>query len=396
MTRRRGARSQGQVEGEVLQDLGRHVDWRGRWPRPVGRWSRKAPGGPGAEAVAGRLLADSNWHRQTWWPPSRPPTTYDLRRRAATRTRTTRHTPCATPVPRGWSRKESRSTGLAPPRPRELPDHQRYAHLQPDAHKAVLGAWERLDVPLHHRRMNDPPALSLHGRGRRPFTLIQGCRATSSSGRRPASPFAVERPGMGVEIALKEFAQSLTAGRGIRRESPVARTVDQSGLPYASAHCSHSSSSAAAGRAVGSRAGCAARRRGSRRPTLCLHLLDQDFRSMSLDLPLPGPAQQPRTSGVAARTCGVLLPAAGVRPTAARWFEIMQKVPQTGLQWSTVRCPCRCTGNAGTSFWQAHRVPGVPANSWSYLGIRVRDCVAVGGSPLSGRLVWHTSVKSAL
>ncbi|MEV8054069.1 tyrosine-type recombinase/integrase [Streptomyces bacillaris] len=25
---------------------------------------------------------------------------------------------------------------------------QRYAHLQPDAHKAVLGAWERLEVPL--------------------------------------------------------------------------------------------------------------------------------------------------------------------------------------------------------------------------------------------------------
>ena len=25
---------------------------------------------------------------------------------------------------------------------------QRYAHLQPDAHKAVLGAWERLDAPL--------------------------------------------------------------------------------------------------------------------------------------------------------------------------------------------------------------------------------------------------------
>ncbi|WP_306819938.1 tyrosine-type recombinase/integrase [Streptomyces sp. CA-210063] len=25
---------------------------------------------------------------------------------------------------------------------------QRYAHLQLDAHKAVLGAWERLDVPL--------------------------------------------------------------------------------------------------------------------------------------------------------------------------------------------------------------------------------------------------------
>ncbi|MEV0375630.1 hypothetical protein AB0I10_38795 [Streptomyces sp. NPDC050636] len=25
---------------------------------------------------------------------------------------------------------------------------QRYARLQPDAHKAVLGAWERLDVPL--------------------------------------------------------------------------------------------------------------------------------------------------------------------------------------------------------------------------------------------------------
>lgn len=25
---------------------------------------------------------------------------------------------------------------------------QCYAHLQPDAHKAVLGAWERLDAPL--------------------------------------------------------------------------------------------------------------------------------------------------------------------------------------------------------------------------------------------------------
>ncbi|MFE9438457.1 hypothetical protein ACFYO2_05545 [Streptomyces sp. NPDC006602] len=25
---------------------------------------------------------------------------------------------------------------------------QRYAHLQPDAHKAVLGAWERLEAPL--------------------------------------------------------------------------------------------------------------------------------------------------------------------------------------------------------------------------------------------------------
>ncbi|MEV2187782.1 tyrosine-type recombinase/integrase [Streptomyces sp. NPDC047966] len=25
---------------------------------------------------------------------------------------------------------------------------QRYAHLQPDAHKAVLGAWERMETPL--------------------------------------------------------------------------------------------------------------------------------------------------------------------------------------------------------------------------------------------------------
>jgi len=25
---------------------------------------------------------------------------------------------------------------------------QRYAHLQPDAHKAVLGAWERTETPL--------------------------------------------------------------------------------------------------------------------------------------------------------------------------------------------------------------------------------------------------------
>lgn len=57
---------------------------------------------------------------------------------------------------------------------------QRYAHLQPDAHKAVLGAWERLDVPLTIASwMILRPVPSWTGRRRLPG---QGGRATSSSG----------------------------------------------------------------------------------------------------------------------------------------------------------------------------------------------------------------------
>ncbi|MFD5656838.1 tyrosine-type recombinase/integrase [Streptomyces hirsutus] len=97
---------------------------------------------------AGRLLDDGNWRRQTWWPavegahyfdddgeqqlvPHYPP-------------HSMRHTCASWLVQKGVSLYEVQ----------HLLGHesfqttQRYAHLQPDAHKAVLGAWERMEAPL--------------------------------------------------------------------------------------------------------------------------------------------------------------------------------------------------------------------------------------------------------
>ncbi|MEU5825001.1 tyrosine-type recombinase/integrase [Streptomyces sp. NPDC047803] len=97
---------------------------------------------------AGRLLDDGNWRRQTWWPaienahyfddygeqqlvPHYPP-------------HSMRHTCASWLVQKGVSLYEVQ----------HLLGHesfqttQRYAHLQPDAHKAVLGAWERMETPL--------------------------------------------------------------------------------------------------------------------------------------------------------------------------------------------------------------------------------------------------------
>ncbi|MFF4320717.1 tyrosine-type recombinase/integrase [Streptomyces sp. NPDC001568] len=96
----------------------------------------------------GRRLDDGNWRRQTWWPaigrahhfdtdgeqlpvPHFPP-------------HSMRHTCASWLVQKGVSLYEVQ----------HLLGHesfqttQRYAHLQPDAHKAVLGAWERLEAPL--------------------------------------------------------------------------------------------------------------------------------------------------------------------------------------------------------------------------------------------------------
>ncbi|MEV1087119.1 tyrosine-type recombinase/integrase [Streptomyces microflavus] len=97
---------------------------------------------------SGRLLDDGNWRRQTWWPavegaryfdddgeqqlvPHYPP-------------HSMRHTCASWLVQKGVSLYEVQ----------HLLGHesfqttQRYAHLQPDAHKAVLGAWERMETPL--------------------------------------------------------------------------------------------------------------------------------------------------------------------------------------------------------------------------------------------------------
>ncbi|WP_411084631.1 tyrosine-type recombinase/integrase [Streptomyces sp. cmx-18-6] len=97
---------------------------------------------------AGRLLNDGNWRRQTWWPtvdsayyfdddgeqplvPHYPP-------------HSMRHTCASWLVQKGVSLYEVQ----------HLLGHesfqttQRYAPLQPDAHKAVLGAWERMESPL--------------------------------------------------------------------------------------------------------------------------------------------------------------------------------------------------------------------------------------------------------
>jgi len=97
---------------------------------------------------AGRLLSDSNWRTQTWWPtvdgacyfdgdgeqqpvPHYPP-------------HSMRHTCASWLVQKGVSLYEVQHLlGYE-----SFQTTQRYAHLQPDDHKAVLGAWERLDAPL--------------------------------------------------------------------------------------------------------------------------------------------------------------------------------------------------------------------------------------------------------
>ncbi|MFF7091010.1 tyrosine-type recombinase/integrase [Streptomyces rubradiris] len=96
---------------------------------------------------AGRRLDDGNWRRQTWWPvdaacyfdndgEQQPVPHYSPH--------PMRHTCASWLVQKGVSLYEVQ----------HLLGHEsfqttpRYAHLQPDAHKAALGAWQRLDSPL--------------------------------------------------------------------------------------------------------------------------------------------------------------------------------------------------------------------------------------------------------
>lgn len=97
---------------------------------------------------AGRRLDDGNWRRQTWWPALGSAYYFDFDGEQQLvphySPHSMRHTCASWLVQKGVSLYEVQ----------HLLGHesfqttQRYAHLQPDAHKAVLSAWERLDTPL--------------------------------------------------------------------------------------------------------------------------------------------------------------------------------------------------------------------------------------------------------
>jgi integrase len=97
---------------------------------------------------AGRRLDDANWRRQIWWPTVENAHYFDTdgeqRLLPHYPPHSMRHTCASWLVQKGVSLYEVQ----------HLLGHesfqttQRYAHLQPDAHKAVLGAWERMEAPL--------------------------------------------------------------------------------------------------------------------------------------------------------------------------------------------------------------------------------------------------------
>ncbi|MEV8404249.1 site-specific integrase [Streptomyces niveus] len=97
---------------------------------------------------AGRRLDGGNWRRHTWWPTVGSATFDDTDGQQLLvphyPPHSMRHTCASWLVQKGVSLYEVQHfLGHE-----SFQTTQRYAHLQPDAHKAVLDAWQRLETPL--------------------------------------------------------------------------------------------------------------------------------------------------------------------------------------------------------------------------------------------------------
>ncbi|MFF9897625.1 tyrosine-type recombinase/integrase [Streptomyces longispororuber] len=102
----------------------------------------------GTKGRSGRILADSNWRRQIWWPAVEAAYHFGDHGELQLVPHYPPHSMCHTCA--SWLVQR----GVALYEVQHLLGHesfqttQGYARLQLDAHKAVLGAWERMETPL--------------------------------------------------------------------------------------------------------------------------------------------------------------------------------------------------------------------------------------------------------